>query len=394
VLEHFGAVTLEPFGLTGLPLATAAAGAILRYLRENQKAALACLTRLSTYSTAGFMALDPAVLRHLEVFQGLRPGAPPLLSVIDLTRTAMGGRLLRSWLGQPLLDLEGLHRRQEAVAWFHSHAQARTRALSLLSGMPDLERLTGRVRVGTILPRELLALKEGLEAIPSLGEAVGEAVEALAGRLAPCPEVGDLIGRAISPAEGETIHPGFSPELDEVREGARKAREYLASLEGRERERTGIKSLKVGYNEVFGYYIEVTRTHLERIPAEYQRRQTLVGAERFITPELKEYESLILHARERTEEMESLLYRQVCQQVAGEGERLLSSARALALIDVAAALAEVAVRYGYTRPTLSDDDVISLKGGRHPVVERSLDPASGGFVPNDTYLSGRESQLV
>ncbi|MEE9201561.1 MAG: DNA mismatch repair protein MutS, partial [Dehalococcoidia bacterium] len=189
VLEHFGAATLEPFGLAGLPLATTAAGAILRYLSETQKAALSCLTRLSTYSTAGFMALDTAVLRHLEVFQGLRPGAPSLLSVIDLTHTAMGGRLLRGWLGQPLLNVSALERRQEAVAWFHGHGQERAQAVSLLSGMPDLERLTGRARVGTILPRELLALKEGLEAVPKLVEVVPREI-GVPGKLDPCPEVG------------------------------------------------------------------------------------------------------------------------------------------------------------------------------------------------------------
>ncbi|MDP6782084.1 MAG: DNA mismatch repair protein MutS [Dehalococcoidia bacterium] len=403
VLEHFGATTLEPFGLAGLPLATTAVGIVLRYLGETQKAALACLTRLSTYSTAGFMALDPAVLRHLEVLQGLRPGAPSLLSVMDLTRTAMGGRLLRGWLGQPLLDLEALRRRQEAVAWLHNHGRERALAISLLSGMPDLERLTGRARVGTIMPRELVALKEGLEAVPRMGEIAGEPVEAVAGKLDPCLEVSALINEAISQTvrrtpdsfgEGETIRTGFSPELDEIRKGSRNAREYLASLEGRERERTGIKSLKVGYNQVFGYYIEVTRAHLERIPDDYQRRQTLVGAERFITPELKEYESLILNARERAEQLEDMLYRGVCQQVAAYGERLLGTARALAHMDAVSSLAEAAVRHGYTRPTLSEGETISIKGGRHPVVERSLVPGGGGFVPNDTLLSAGESQLI
>jgi DNA mismatch repair protein MutS len=394
VMEHFGAVTLEPFGLSSLPLATTAARAVLRYLGETQKAALGCLTRLSTYSTAGFMALDPAVLRHLEVFQGLRPDAPSLLSVIDLTRTAMGGRLLRGWLGQPLLDLDALHRRQEAVAWFHGHGRERSLAVSLLSSMPDMERLTGRARVGTILPRELAAMKEGLQAVPRIGEVARAAVEALSGKLDPCPEVSALIDEAISQAEGETIRSSFSPELDEVRKGSMNARQYLATLEGRERERTGIKSLKVGFNQVFGYYIEITRAHLGRVPGDYQRRQTLVGAERFITPELKEYESIILNARERADQLEDMLYRGVCQQVAIYGERLLSTARALACIDAISSLAEAAMRHGYTRPTLGEDDAISIKGGRHPVVEVSLGSTGGSFVPNDTLLSAEEAQLI
>ncbi|MDP6348136.1 MAG: DNA mismatch repair protein MutS, partial [Dehalococcoidia bacterium] len=204
--------------------------------------------------------------------------------------------------------------------------------------MPDLERLTGRARVGTIMPRELVALKEGLEAVPRMGEIAGEPVEAVAGKLDPCLEVSALINEAISQTvrrtpdsfgEGETIRTGFSPELDEIRKGSRNAMEYLASLEGRERERTGIKSLKVGYNQVFGYYIEVTRAHLERIPDDYQRRQTLVGAERFITPELKEYENRILGAQERAIALEQALFSEIRDKAVTQTDTIQHTAAAL-----------------------------------------------------------------
>jgi DNA mismatch repair protein MutS len=399
LMDHFGVATLEGFGCAHLPQAIRAAGSILHYLERTQKGALGQLSGLSTYSTESFMTLDGSTRRHLELFQSGRQGgvSGSLLSVIDLTRTAMGGRLLRRWLGQPLLDLAQLQRRQEAVAWFHDNSIPRARVISLLGEMADLERLTNRVRSGIALPRELVALRKALESVPQVrgvveggNEALGWLLEALR----PCRDIVELIAGAIAdePTEGAVIRPGFSPELDELRAVSRGAKDYLAGLERTERERTGIKSLRVGYNQVFGYYIEVSRPNLSQVPADYIRKQTLVGAERFFTPELKEYESKILHAQERIDELEGSLFRQVCAQVGASGERIISLAGALAQVDVFSALAEVAVRNGYVRPELANDDRISIVGGRHPVVERFL--REEGFVPNDTHLSNGDAQLV
>jgi DNA mismatch repair protein MutS len=389
ILSHFGATTLEPFGCAGLPQAIRACGALLRYLEETQKGALPQLVRLFTYSPDGFMALDSFTRRNLEVLASLSPTGPSLLSVLDLTRTAMGHRLIKKWLSQPLLDPEAIRARQEGVEWFFRNAIPRARAGALLKEMADGERLTSRILTGLAAPRELLALRDSLEAVPRLVEALG--TSPFAGALSPCPEASELIGRAIAAEAGMTIRPGFSSELDELRSSSQKAREYLSSLEQRERERTGIKGLKVGYNQVFGYYIEVTRPHLSQVPADYIRKQTLTGAERFITAEVKEYETLILHAQERIQEMEQQLYQQVLKQLSAYADGLLSLARALAEVDVYLALGEAAARYGYTRPEIDAGYIVDIKGGRHPVVERLLE---GEFVPNDTLLSRKENQLI
>ncbi|MCL0093432.1 DNA mismatch repair protein MutS [Dehalococcoidia bacterium] len=403
LLDHFEVASLEGYGCAHLPLAVQAAGAIIHYLMETQKGALSQLPKLSTYSTESFMVLDAPTRRNLELFQPGQFGSngASLLSVIDLTGTPMGGRLLRRWLGQPLLDLQALNQRQEAVAWFATNTARRIEIINALRRMADLERLINRIRSGIAIPRELVSLRRSLETIPQIKAVIGEEFSPLgwlSGTLKPCEEVVDLISRAIvaePPAvvgEGGVIKPGFSPELDQIRTSSRDAKQYLADLERRERERTGIKSLKMGYNRVFGYYIEVTSPHLSRIPEDYIRKQTLVGAERFFTPELKEYESLILNAAERIGELETSLFRQVCRQIAAWAERILGTADALAHIDVFAAFAEVAVRNSYVRPQLTNGDVIHISGGRHPVVEQAL--AEAGFVPNDTHLSNSDAQLI
>ncbi len=306
--------------------------------------------------------------------------------------------MLRRWLGQPLLDINEIGRRQDAVEWFLHNAVSRAEAISTLGRIADLERLIGRVRAGIVTPRELVSLRRSLEVVPQL-KAILEAESApswLSSELKPCDEVVALLAQAIadeppSANEGGVIKPGFSPELDGIRSASKEAKQFLADLERKERERTGIKSLKVGYNRVFGYYIEVTSPHLKRVPPDYIRKQTLVGAERFFTEELKEYESLILNAEERIAELENTLFRQVCQQVAAWGQRILDTASALAQIDVLAAFAEVAARYGYIRPKLTEDDAIEIQAGRHPVVERVLE---GSFVPNDVYLANHDCQLI
>jgi len=398
LLAHFGVATLDGYGCGQLPLAVRAAGAIIHYLEETQKGVLGQLAHLTTYTTDSFMALDVQTQRNLELFQSSRSGtaAGSLLASIDLTKTAMGGRLLRRWLGQPLLDLKELNKRQDAIEWFADNTLARNQVISSLSEVADIERLINRIRGGIAIPRELTALRRSLEVIPKLIEVL-KPITWLKNELKPCPEVVDLISKAIveSPGgleQGGVIKPGFSEELDSLRKSSKSARQYLADLERAEREKTGIKSLKVGFNKVFGYYIEVSKPNLSQVPPEYIRKQTLVGGERFFTPELKEYESLILNAQDRISELEAQLFRQVCQQVGAESERISASAGALADIDAFSSLAEVAVRHSYIRPNLTDENTIDISGGRHPVVERTL--AEGSFVPNDSRLSNDDAQLI
>ncbi|HEX76025.1 MAG TPA: DNA mismatch repair protein MutS, partial [Dehalococcoidia bacterium] len=356
LIGHFAVASLEGYGCAHLPLAVRVAGSIVHYLQENQKAVLGQLSQLTTYSTQSFMTLDAQTRRNLELFASTRWGVSSgsLLSVIDLTKTAMGGRLLKKWLGQPLLDIKQLVSRQEAVAWFYRNTLIRHQVMSLLEDIADLERLVNRVRSGIATPRDLVALRYSLEKLSETKAVIeeGDSLVWLTSELKPSPDVVDLIAQAVvdepgaSLEQGGVIREGFSQELDGIRQAASEAKHYLANLERRERERSGIKSLKVGYNKVFGYYIEVSKPNLGLVPKDYIRKQTLAGAERFFTPELKEYESAILNAQDRIVELEAAIFRQVCQQIASASERVLSSAKALAEVDVFCSLAEVAVRCG------------------------------------------------
>jgi len=413
LLDHFQVASLAGFGCDGLPLAVRAAGALVQYLQETQRAGLGQLDSLRTYSTREFMTLDAATRRNLELTETIRERTTrgSLLGVLDATVTAMGGRTLRRWINQPLLDLARLNERLDAVQALYDDTPARSGLIALLKGLPDLERLTNRLVQRVAGPRDLLGIRRALEAVPRIKEVLdpngrianvqtceanplGGLVEALD----PCAEVAALIEQAIAEdlpttlATGGVIRPGFSAELDGVVAAAQEAKQWVANLERSERQRTGIKSLKVGYNKVFGYYIEVTKANLDAVPAEYIRKQTLVNAERFITPQLKEYESLILNAQERILDIETRLFREVCDQVAAAVPRMLRTARVLAQLDVYAALAEVALRNRYTRPMLTEDDLLEIKAGRHPVVE--LLQRDEPFVPNDVHLNSEERILV
>jgi DNA mismatch repair protein MutS len=404
LLESYGIISLESFGCADLPLAVRAAGAIVDYLGRTYKDGKLQLASLSTYSTAAYMTLDSQTRRNLELFQAGRGESKQLslLATLDLTRTPMGGRLLRRWLGQPLLNLEELERRLDAVESFFQDAFRRASVLSALSQIVDLERILSRVQAGTVGPKELVSLKDSITAAGSLveqleGSDVGQ-LDWLLQQLVPIPQVVDLIEHAIAPdpagnvGEGNIIREGFSPELDELKAASRDARRFIAGLENKERERTGIRSLRVGYNQVFGYYIEVSKANLAQVPRDYIRRQTLTNGERFIVPELKEYESLVLSARERIEEMERGLYRRVCSQIGESAEAISNLAAAVAQVDVFSTLAEVAVRNGYVRPKLDQGNIIYIKDGRHPVVERVLPP--GSYVPNDIYLSNDDARII
>lgn len=400
LLDQFAVASLDGFGLRALPLATRAAGGLLHYLGETQRARLGQLSSLHTYSTEEHMTLDAATRRNLELTETLRRGAVQgsLLGVLDRTVTSMGGRLLRRWLSQPLLDLDRLNERLDAVESFYQDTASRTRLRSLLKGIGDLERLTSRAVQGIAGPRDLLGIRRSLEVVPQIQALVEPSEPGGLPALNPCQEIVQLIVAAIGddPAAtlngGGVIRPGFSAEMDQLAAAARDAKAWVASLETQERSRTGIKSLKVGYNKVFGYYLEVTKSNEGLVPPEYIRKQTLVNAERYITPELKEYESLILNAQERIADLEARIFQQVVEQVAAAADRLQALGRALARLDVCAGLAEVAVVHRYARPQLTSDDTLTIMAGRHPVVEVSQ--REEPFVPNDTRLSPEERILV
>ena len=402
LLNHFQVRDLSGFDLEGRPLAASAAGALLRYLQDTQRGALGQLGNLRVYSTEAFMILDQATRRNLELTETLRTGETrgSLLGVLDHTVTPMGGRLLRRWVNEPLLDLPRLRARQDAVEALFQETTIRTELLATLRHVADLERLTNRIISGHAGPRDLLALRDSLEAVPALQGLIAslEPLRSLYNALDPCEEVANLITRAIADDPPATlsnigvIRPGFSPELDGIHATSRNARDWVAGLEATERRRTGIKSLKVGYNKVFGYYIEISKANADRVPAEYIRKQTLVNAERYITPELKEYESLILNADERIREIEARLFSEVTSKIAARGERLLRTARALAHLDVLASLAEVAARENYVRPTLTDEDVLIIREGRHPVVEKLLKEER--YTPNDVVFDDTQRLLI
>ena len=405
LLGHFGVASLEAFGCDRLPLAVRAAGAVIDYLVATRRDSLGQITSLHTYSTSSYMTLDTQTRRSLELFESGRWGesGASLFSVLDRTKTAMGGRLLRRWIGQPLLDLGELGERQDAVSWAFRSALRRERLAMLLEDVADLERLVNRVRGLSASPRDLVSIAASLEAAPKMRAVLCEdddskLVGGVARKIADNREVSDLVRAAIddepapAPGDGRVIRTGFSPELDELRGASRTAQDYIARLERTERERTGVKSLKVGYNRVFGYYIEVSKPNLSQVPDNYVRRQTLVGGERFITPEMKEYESRILNAQEKIGELENSLFRQVCRQVADSGAAILRTAAGMADVDVYCSLADVASRHGYARPELNDGDTLDIRQGRHPVVERTMPP--GAFVPNDMRLSNSDEALV
>ncbi|MGC8856395.1 MAG: DNA mismatch repair protein MutS, partial [Anaerolineae bacterium] len=389
LLNHFKAATLEGLGLKGRSLATRAAGAIVQYLKETQPEALNLLVALRYYSLNEFMTLDATTRRNLELtetLRGERKGS--LLGVLDHTVTPMGKRLIQQWVSQPLLDLEKIRQRQEGVQCFFEHGLERAELRAALKPLADLERLTNRILAGHAQPRDLVALRETLKRLPAiLAILQNMQTEALSGAtLDPCQHEYNLLQAAIADDPPATlqnsgiIRPGYSAELDSVIEASRHAREWIANLEATERERTGIKTLKVGYNKVFGYYIEISRGAAHQAPAEYIRKQTLVNAERFITPEMKEYEALVLNAEERIREIELRLFREVCAQLAKSGGKLLETARALAEVDTLAALAEAAALGGYIRPEVHEGSEIAIREGRHPVVEQSL--SGERFVPN------------
>ncbi|HEY1389683.1 MAG TPA: DNA mismatch repair protein MutS [Ktedonobacterales bacterium] len=407
--RHFAAATLVAYGCEHLPLATSAAGAILAYFERMNPTLLPLLTDLTTYDTAGFVEIDGRTWRALEVIEPARaamwspsPGGggargkgvespTTLLATLDATRTAMGARLLRRSLLQPLRNRAALEERLDAVAELHATTALRQQLATALDGLGDLERLIARIVHGSAVPREVFGLESALARVPivaaALSNTTASALVRLREDLHACPRARELIVRALAePGTGADclIRAGYNAELDTLAQSAAEARQWIAMLEADERERTGIKSLKVGYNKVFGYYIEVTTPNLSRVPADYQRRQTISTGERYVTPDLKAHEAQVLHASEQIEVMERTLYAEVLRSLAGSATPMRRTAAALAQVDVWLGLAEVALAQNYVRPELADDACLDIVAGRHPVVETVTD--DGSFIANDTRL--------
>ncbi len=403
LVEHFGVTSLRGFGCEDMPLAIEAAAMTLDYLRTTQLAALTHIRGITTYSTDQFMLLDAATRRNLELTRSLRDGSThgTLLGLLDQTVTRMGSRLLRQWLLQPLLDATAIQRRHEVVQELADNALLRGDARALLDKMYDVERLTSRAATGTANAKDLVALRNSLRLLPELLNVLQVVTTPLLNdilaRLDPMDDVRDLLDRALldDPPfhlnEGGLIRDGYNEQLDELRGVSKHGKDWIAQLEETERQRTGIKSLKVGFNQVFGYYIEVTKPNLNLVPSYYIRKQTTANAERFITPDLKEWESKVLGAEEKIVDLEYNLFCEVRQQVAAQSGRLLQTAKALAELDVLACFAEVAVRHHYVRPEVNDGDAILIKAGRHPVVETTQ---AEPFVPNDVAVDCKENQLL
>jgi DNA mismatch repair protein MutS len=402
----FGVQSLEAYGCAGVPQAIAAAGAIVAYLEKMNTGLLALLTGLRSYSTTSYMVLDAHTQQNLDLLQGARSGSVQgsLLGVLDRTITPMGARLLRRMITQPLLDLRLLEARLQSVEELYESPALRSRFTICLQGMGDLERTAGRVRQGTAVLREVLGLRAYLGLIPPLRDLLrgcdADLLSRLADELELCPEAIELVDRALVDRDeeseeedhGKLIRAGFHRELDELIASIRDSRCWIVSLEARERERTGIKKLKVGFNKVFGYYIEVTNPHLALVPDDYMRKQTLVNAERFITPELKEHEARILSAEERIDEMERSIYADVLRQLSVYYPQLMKTAEVVAQVDVLLSLAEVAAHQGYVRPVLEAGRGLEIAGGRHPVVEYALD--GDVFIPNDTVMEADEGARI
>src|SRR5271166_3519843 len=401
--NHFGVLSLEGFGLSGRIAAAAAAGAILYYVRSTQRGSLTHVDRIGWYERQNCLVLDAVTVRNLELIEPLFAGTDAgvtLFRSIDAAVTPMGKRLLRAWLLRPSLDLAEINARLDAVEAGVKETIAREELRRALDGVLDLERLLSRVTLETANPRDVLALAASLAKIPAIKQAISKlAAERLKTLHASLDELADLRDRVektivpeppLSFADGGVIAAGVDHDLDELRELSRNGKQVLAQIEHRERGRTGISSLKVKFNSIFGYYIEVSKPNLHLVPQDYERKQTLVGAERFTTPELKEYEAKILDAQEKIVEIERRLFTDLRTAIAAEAKRIRQTALALAEVDVLASLAHIAALRNYCRPSVLavDGAELEIVEGRHPVIEQQeIAGASERFVPNDLYLN-------
>ena len=401
--RHFHVGSLEGLGISSEPEIAAACGALLAYLYETQKNSLSHITNLRVYESSGCMLLDHAARRNLELTETLRDKKKrgSLLWVLDKTKTAMGARLLRSWIERPLVDRDAILERQDAVEELNADPVTREELAEYLGPVYDLERLMGKISTRSANPRDLAAFRQSLEPVPAiralLADARGSLLAHLYADMDPLTDLCSLIGEAIvedppfAVKEGGIIRPGFSEEADTLRSASTDGKKWLAELEAEEKERTGIKNLRIRYNRVFGYYLEVTNSFLDMVPDDYIRKQTLTTAERFTTPRLKELENIILGADEKLSALEYELFCQIRDRIAGEVLRIQKTARALAALDALISLGKTAEQNGYVRPDINAEGRIVIKDGRHPIVEKML--PDGAFIPNDAYLDGGDSRM-
>ena len=400
LLKHFGVMTLEGMGCEALPLAISSSGAALLYAKTTQMRDLGHIQSIRTYFENEFMVLDSITLRNLEIVQGIRGESTSLLKVIDATRTPMGKRLLRKMLLKPLISASEIKERLDAVDEIVKKTLLRYDLRSQLSKVRDIERLTGRMVYGNSNARDLVALKQSLAAVPEIAKSLKESdirsQHLMNQRPGDFTDITALLEKAIvddpplSVREGGIIKEGYNEKLDELKKLSLHGRDWIAEMQQKERERTGIKSLKIGYNSVFGYYIEVTKANLSQVPSDYIRKQTTAGGERFYTPELKEKEMMIVSADEKRTALEFELFTEINSIIAARSKELQVTAEALGEMDVISNLAEIAVNHRYVRPEVNESGTILIRDGRHPVVERSL----AGFVPNDTQMDCNENQFL
>jgi DNA mismatch repair protein MutS len=403
--EHFGLHSLDGCGLAGRTAAISAAGAVLHYIRDTQRAALDHLDRPSHYDRAEHMTLDAVTVRNLELVEPVFAGeGVTLISVLDATCTGMGGRLLRQRLLRPSLRADEIESRLDAVSDFLRDTIFRAELRKLLAQVLDIERLLAKITIGSAGPRELLALGRSLEQAPPIAkfgerETLSVRSKEIFARLDDVPEVKNAILEAIADnppvniVDGGTVRAGYNAELDELRDLSQNGKEFIAQIEARERARTGIQSLKIRFNNVFGYYIEISKANLHHTPADYERKQTLVNAERFTTPELKDYERKVLDAEDKILTLEKEIFTQVRQLAAAQAARIKATAAAIAELDVTVALAGIAAENRYARPAFSTAGVMDIRAGRHPVIEKISAETSSRFIPNDLYLDN-ESNLI
>jgi DNA mismatch repair protein MutS len=399
--SQFGVTSLDGFGLTGHEYAVCAAGAAIHYVNETQKVSASHLSEISYFETNDYLVLDAPTVNNLElVISQDGNAAHSLFGVLDETMTGMGARLLRQWLLRPSVRIGEIETRLDSVEELKASAIKRDRLRQKLEPMADLERLAGKITLGRANARDLTALRQSIEVIPSLRRHLADSraslLQTLAENLDELEDIRSLISGAIAddpPAtagEPGMIRDGFNAELDELRNLARSGKSYITAIEARERGRTGVSSLKVKFNNVFGYFIEISNANKDRVPADYERKQTLVNSERYTTPELKEYETKVLGAEERILELEVQIFAELRKQVAQEVRRIQGVARAVALLDAVASLAEVSAKRNYVRPKLHEGDEIEIRAGRHPVIET----LGERFVPNDVSLNNSTDRLL
>ncbi len=403
LLEHFQVSDLTGLGLKDLSCGTIAAGALLKYLYETQKTSLSHMTRLQPYTIGKYMIIDSSSRRNLELVETLREKQKrgSLLWVLDKTKTAMGARTLRAMVEQPLIDRSEIEKRHEAIAELNAHVITREELREYLNPIYDLERLIGRISYQTANPRDLTAFCSSLEMLPHIKTLMEDfqspLLRTLCEELDVLSDLQSMIAGTIredppiSVRDGDIIRDGCNEEVDRYRRAKTEGKSWLAKVEADEREKTGIKNLKIKYNKVFGYYLEVTNSYKDMVPDYYMRKQTLTNAERYITPELKELEDTILGAEEKLTALEYSLFVELRETIAAEVLRIQKTAKAVALIDVFASLAFVAERNGFVRPKMNDKGIIDIKGGRHPVVEKMIE--NDMFIPNDTYLDNGSRRI-